>query len=235
MKKSILVITFIISVIASSYIVYKLYPSVHPLGALKLNYNKAEAKQKADSLISSLDLSTENKSERTFLQINNKLTHTLYNEYSYSETNELLREKIPGYYWEVEWKNPDKDVVISSDENKKEIISKGDISIDLDTKGNLLSFKREMLDSIKFPSIKPDEARELAINFIKKYSPVKVNDSTNSSNRFAVKGSFKESDVQETVKQGRTDYKFSWRGKSAVINKDIIVSARSIRECSFRV
>ena len=81
-----------------------------------------------------------------------------------------------------------------------------------------------MSDSIKIPAIKPDEARELAINFINKYSPVKVSDSTNSSNRFAVKGSFKESNVQETVKQGRTDYKFNWRGKSAVINKDIIVS-----------
>ena len=191
MKKSILLITFIISVIASSYIVYKLYPSVHPLGALKLNYNKAEVQQKADSLISSLDLSTENKTEKTSLQVNNKLTHTLYNEYSYSETNELLREKIPGYYWEVEWTSPGKNVVISSDDNKKEDISKGDIIVDLDTKGNLLSFRSEMSDSIKIPAIKPDEARELAINFINKYSPVKVSDSTNSSNRFAVKGSFK--------------------------------------------
>ena len=125
MKKSILLITFIISVIASSYIVYKLYPSVHPLGALKLNYNKAEVQQKADSLISSLDLSTENKTEKTSLQVNNKLTHTLYNEYSYSETNELLREKIPGYYWEVEWTSPGKNVVISSDDKKKKISQKG--------------------------------------------------------------------------------------------------------------
>ncbi len=235
MKKSILVICFFVSVIISIYIAFTLYPSVHPLGALKLDYNKSEAQEKADSIISKLNLSTENKTEQVSLQANSKLTHKLYKEHSFSETNKLLRSKIPGYYWEVEWGGKETGIVVTSD--SKEIKSPGKIVIDLDTRGNLVKFQKEIADSLKLPAITPDEAKALAYKFITEFSPVNVNDSTNTLNKFDVKGPFKEQEVQKIVRQGRTDYKFRWKGKSADINKniliDVTVSGDAVSEFDF--
>ena len=94
-----------------------------------------------------------------------------------------------------------------------------------DTRGNLVSYKKEIPDSVKIESVEKEEARTLVYNFMKEFSPVSVNDSIKVKNEFAVKGTFDEQEVQTTIKQSRTDYKFSWIGKSGDIQKDIIVSA----------
>ncbi len=223
MKKISLVISLLAVAVISAYTIYKVYPSVHPLGAVKLYYNSNAITEKGDELVNKLNLNKENKTEITTLQSNTELIRSLYGTYSFDEANELLREKIPGYYWDLEWKKPDEGVVISSDENKKQTISAGDFVLNYDAAGNLLKFKREINDSLKLNPVSEDEARQIAADFLKRYSPVDPVTGTTVI-RYNSKRSFIEQNFQKTEKQIRTDYKFSWKAPSSDINKDLLIS-----------
>ena len=225
MKKLYLILLLIVSAVITSYIVYATYTKVNPLGAVKLDYNMNSIKEKADSLFNNLGMTVENKTRLTTLQPNKLLIKTLYEEYSFSEANRLLRERIPGYYWEVGWGKNEGGVRINNDGNGKNTGSAGDMTLDFDTRGNLLKLKRPMNDSLKLEPVSENEARQIAIGFISKYSPINVEDSLSQLNRYKIKDRFSEKSVQKTEKQNRTDYKFSWEAQSADINKKLLVSA----------
>jgi hypothetical protein len=223
MKKISLIISLLIVAVISAYIIYKAYPFVHPLGAVKLDYNSKTITDKGEELINQLNLYTEDKTEITTLQSRTELIRTLYESYSFEEANELIREKIPCYYWELEWKNPEESVVISNDENRREIFSPGNIVLNYDPAGNLLKFKRDINDSLKLNPASEAEARQIAADFLKRYSPVNPVTGTSVS-RYSTRGSFIEQKLLKTEKQERTDYKFSWAAPSSDINKDLLIN-----------
>ncbi len=219
MKRIYLIGSLIIVSVVSAYVIYRVYPSVHPLGAVKLDYNALQIKEKGESLADQFNLDRSNKIETTTLQSNNNLIKSIYDSYSFSEANELIRNKIPGYYWELEWKSSDGKVVINSNESREER-SAGDITLDFDTEGNLLKFKRELTDSIKLNSAAEEQARQVALKFLQEYAPVVPGEEERAA-KYKVTNSFAEQAVKETRYQSRTDYVFSWKAKSAEINKNI--------------
>ena len=81
MKKILLLIILLISAAVSAYIIYKVYPSVNPLGAVKLDYNSSDISEKGEALVSKLGLYMEKKTETTTLQSNLSLTKSLYDTY----------------------------------------------------------------------------------------------------------------------------------------------------------
>ncbi len=223
MKKIYLILSLFIVSIVSSYIIYRLYPSVHPLGAVKLNYNLFQIKQKGEKLIDRLNLDTENKTETTTLRANSDLIKSLYDSYSFNEANEIIRSRVPGYYWALDWKNSEGDVVINNNNKPDENLKAGDIQINFDTEGNLLKFKRELSDSVDINPVDEETARELALSFLKIYAPVTPGSEKDAANYKVVKG-FQERSTQKTRSQFRTDYDFSWKARSADINNDIEIN-----------
>ncbi len=219
MKRIYLIGSLLIVSVISAYVIYRLYPSVHPLGAVKLDYNSAQIKEKGERLADKLNLGTVNKTETTTLQSNNNLIKSIYDSYSFSEANAIIRNKIPGYYWDLEWKSSDGRVVINSNESREESAA-GDIKLNFDTEGNLLKFKRELGDSIKLNSAAEEQARQEALKFLHEYAPIAPGEEEGAA-KYKVTNSFVEQTVKETRYQSGTDYLFSWKAKSADINKNI--------------
>jgi len=236
MKKLSLVVVLIVSAALTFYIAYRSYTSVNPLGAIKLNYNKDTIKEKADSLIHSVGLNVENNVALTTLQSNQLLVRTLYNEHSYSEVNQLLREQIPGYFWEITRGTQKDQVVVRSDEDTQKKNPSDNLLLDYDTRGNLLKFTKGINDSVKADEISEPQARRIAINFISKYSPINVVDTILQTGEYKVKGRFLEKGVQITERKNRTDFKFQWEAQSADIDKmllmEVVVSGKNVSEYS---
>ncbi len=223
MKRIYLIFTLIVVSLASAYIIYRAYPSVHPLGAIKLEYNSLQIEEKGEKLADQFNLDTENKTETTTLQSNSNLIKSIYDSYSFSEANEIIRDMIPGYYWELEWKNSEGKVVINNNDNVNENLAAGDIQLNFDTDGNLLKFKRELSDSIKIIPVSEEQARQLALIFLQKYSPV-VPGEEDRANKYKVSTSLSEQSTRKTENQFRTDYIFSWKGRSADIDNDLEIN-----------
>lgn len=223
MKKIYLILSLVIVSVISAYVIYRLYPSVHPLGAVKLNYNMLQIKQKADKLINQLNLNTENKTETTTLQANSDLIQSIYDSHSFNDANEIIRSKVPGYYWELDWKSSGGNVVINNDNKPEEDLKAGDIQIQFDTEGNLLKYKRELSDSVDITPVDEETARQLALSFLEKYAPTAPG-SENNSTYYKVINSFTEQSTKKTRSQFRTDYNFSWKAGSADINNEIEIN-----------
>ena len=223
MKKILLIVTLFAVTIISAFIIYNAYPSVNQLGAIQLKYNSIGVTRNGNRLLEQLNLNIEGKTEITTLQANRELLKSVYDAYSFSEANNLIRERIPGYYWELEWKKPDENVTISSNEPKSEGISAGDIILNYDTHGRLLLFKRQINDSLKLNPVTEDEAHRMALDFLKSYSPVDPEAGPVVMQYKSTEG-FGEKKVQKIEKQNNIDYKFSWKARSADINRDLLLN-----------
>ncbi len=223
MKKIYLIILLLIVSLVSAYIIYKVYPSVHPLGAVRLNYNSLQIKERGERFADKFNLITENKTETTILESNNDLLKSIYDSYPFSRANEIIRNKVPGYYWELNWKSSEGKVVINSDKDPGLKLTAGDFQFNFDTEGNLLKYKREFSDSIKINPVDEDQAKELALNFLQDYAPV-VPERENSNEKYKVTEGFVGQAAKITRNQFRTDYNFSWKAKSVDINRDIIIN-----------
>jgi sigma-B regulation protein RsbU (phosphoserine phosphatase) len=220
MKKIYLIVSLIIISIISAYIIYKLYPSVHPLGAVKLKYNQLQIEQKGESMIDNLNIDAENKIETTTLQGNSDLIKSIYDSHRFDEANEILRSKVPGYYWELDWKSSEEKVVINGENKTGEDLRAGDVRLNYDTDGNLLGFKREISDSVELKPVDEDSARQMALSFLRKYAPVVPGVESNAA-KYKVVNSFTEQSTKKSRTQLRTDYSFSWIARSSNINNDI--------------
>ncbi len=223
MKKIILITAVVIITAISAYIIYRAYPSVNPLGSVKLKFNSIEIAEKGRALIKSLHLDDEDKTETTVLNTDNSLRKYIYDSYTFREANELIRNKIPVYKWELEWKNPEENIVLGDNDNVREVISAGDIILNYDLDGNLLRYKTEVGDSTELEGIPENQARMLAKDFLKKYTPVGIENSTTSF-RYNTVNSFREKDPKKYKKQSEKEYTFVWQAKSADINRDLIAS-----------
>ncbi|HSD63190.1 MAG TPA: hypothetical protein VLB50_05300, partial [Ignavibacteriaceae bacterium] len=232
MKKIFLIILLIATSLITFYIAYMAYPSVNPLGAVKLYYNADKISEKADSLLNNRGIEMKRSTGVTSLQINWALTTALYKDQAFSQVNQLLREKIPGYYWEIDWGKQERGVVIN-DEGKDQNETPN-VTLNYDTRGNLLKYKLQPVDSLNPGIISEEKAESLAVKFISEYAPVNLKDSTSEINGYTVYDSFIRQGVQKTEKQNRTDYKFSWEAQSTEINKKlsvmVIVSGKSVTE-----
>ncbi len=223
MKKILLIVSLFAVSIISAYIIYKAYPSVNQLGAVQLKYDSNGVTRNGTKLIEQLNLNIEDKTEITTLQANKELLRSVYDAYTFSTANNLIRERIPGYYWEVEWKKPDENVTIGSNKTKSEGVSAGDIVLNYDTHGSLLRFKREINDSLKLNPVAENEARRIALDFLKSYTPVDP-ESGSLVIQYKTTEGFGEEKVQKTEKQNNIEYKFSWKGRSADINRDLLIN-----------
>ncbi len=222
MNKNFLVVSFLIVSIVSAYIIYQLYPSVNPLGAVKLNYNSLQIKEKGERLADKFNLDTENKIETTTLQSDNDLIKSIYDSYSFAEANSIIRNKIPGYFWELDWTSSNGKVVINGEKKTGEELTAGDIRIDFDTEGDLLKFKRELGDSVRINPLPEGEARQIALTFLEEYAPI-VPGSETGAEKFKVSDSFTPQNTKKTSYQNRTDYDFSWKAKAADVNNEMVI------------
>ena len=228
MKKSKIVLPFFISVIILIIIYFIVYKDVQLLGGLKTSYDNTKTIHKAESFIQNLNIRTENLQRSCNLQANPSLIRQVQNEFGYKKGNELLRDSVPGYSWRVNWNKTEKSNVsfgMSVGEGTKEPTL---INVVYDGRGNLIEFSKAINDSAEMYSPESEEARIFAIKFLSPFYKFGNQgesedglDSTEFEEYSLISASgevLKFRNEKSIIYPHRTDYFFTWEGKSSSLN-----------------
>ena len=169
-------------IVLSASLIYWLFPSHHPLGGIHLPLTADSVLARSQLILRELGVDRTKMSQRNQLKANQKLLQQAEQRYGFAESNSLLRDSIPGYYWEVSWRAPESHNMTfgsssggSKDAQAVADFLKGDIYFRFDVAGKVLSFERKIPDSAKISGMTLTDAKNLASTFLTKlavwYSP----------------------------------------------------------------
>ncbi len=243
MKKSTTIISLLITIIITSAIYFTFYRDVHLTAGLKVKYDKNEIKQKAQKLVSELNIPVNGYRISTKLESNNGLIKQTEEMFGHKKGNDLLRNYLPGYYWKVTWVslNSSNISISSGSENEKQN-SKPFIEVHYNNNGNLLELRWAINDSTALPAVSSLQAGEKLEKFLSRFGTV-IKQSNNTIKNDTVKPfdiSFitYSNDTLNFVSEKkiellrRTDYQYSWEGNSSLlndkINMELTVSGKDI-------
>ncbi len=227
MKNLKILIPFLIIAIISFITALNLYKAANPLGGIKLSSNPKIIEQKSDKLLDALGLNLENRVFKISLKKNSDLVKQTQSLFGVEKSNKILRDSLFGYYWDVIWLKPeDVNIVIGgNDEKNNKSVLPVQVKFNFNTKGTLISYSREINDSLKTKTLNIDNAKELALKFLKNYTWCK--DSTFSkdslNNQFSAVQFINQVSIE---RPNRTDYEFTWETKSGAVNDPIIIKTK---------
>lgn len=227
MKNIKFLIPFLIVIVISFIVVVNLYKVTDPLGGIELNSNPKIIEQRADKLQDILGLNLINKVFKISLKKNNELIRQTQSLYGIEKSNKILRDSLFGYFWEVSWLKPeDVHVVLgSNDENNNNNELPVKLKFNFNANGRLIKYSRDISDSLKTETLPIQEAKDLSINFLKKYTWCKgLNFSKDSLNNTVSNVKFVNQISIE--RPNRTDYEFTWRTRSGSIHDPIIIKSK---------
>ncbi len=213
-----------------------LYKSVTPLGALKLDMNSDEVKQRVAIFLENMNLENELSNLGTSLRLNEDLVVRTYDLFGTSKGNNLLRNKLPGFYWEINWIADSTEHIFigagaSTEEDVKAIIFKK-LHVRYDTHGSLIYFNKQIKDSSDIYDASFEQAMETARKFITKNTLLKpvgndtisalIPDNSNiSSARSDFITDYKLSINQKVERNEGASYEFLWKGYSSLLKTPI--------------
>lgn len=209
---------FLFVILISFAVSYYLYPDYHPLGGLRVPADKQVIEQRALDIAADLGLKTEGYFINVTLRQDKVLIRALQRRNGLEKTNEILRQKIPGYYYSVSWKPEDIILFVQGEKQPGEpkIIWKSVKSLELkfDLNGNLLQLKRDIPDSVQSTPVYPVEAKRLANQFLSKYTLYTLTDDSQDKaptviNKIKVPESGAGQDSDDEQPESRTDYEFT--------------------------
>ena len=233
MSKIKIPIIFFAVIAISITVFYTFYRDVHLLGGLNVKYDKEEVKQRAKILMQDLDISTKGLKVYAEMKSNNALIRQLQEVYGFKKGNKLLRDNLPGFYWNLNWQKVNEhQIIINSNSSNRNSSNKNQISVSYDNEGNLLQFKRNIPDSASLVTVSPQKAREIVKEFISKFGTIKnlSSDTTSPADTARVikysfiSGSNEQYDFKIERKielPNRTDYQYTWSGESSYIKDKI--------------
>ena len=215
---------------AAIYSAYLIFPQTHTLGALKFSVGQAEITKKVNQIMSELDLIPGKYHTRMNLQMRSELIRQVQQEHGLARGNAMLRESVPGYYWDISWLKEENFIRISTSEGKKDERKVQDqewekyrkLEFQFDLRGNLIGMQWEIPDSTALPPLKMEVAKQLAYQFLKKYTGLPLVESTQASPDTTAKQKTIYLDpVQKEIGSGksvltiqdnqRIEYDFTWK------------------------
>jgi len=210
-NKWIIILINILIITISTYLVYILYPKVHPAGGMALENTAQEIEKKSFEIARALGIESGDYDIHIRLRHDNSLIDQSQTTFGLIEGNKRLRENIPGYHWLVEWNRPE-DIT-----QRPQPIKPGrrahrfnQVSMRIDSKGYLFGLGMNIPDTLRIPNISRDEAENIASDFINKYTcfsnlskPVDDNDTLSTNTRIHIPSN----DIQQ---RQRVDYGFNW-------------------------
>jgi len=239
------IIPYYVLLVLAVIAIYSYYPSSHPLGGLKFNTQIEEIKKKSKLLVEELGLDVQNLDLSVDLNQNRGLMIQLQQQMGLGESNDLLRSRIPGYYFEARFKRDgDTRIVISGMDQQEASPEKGsgkipvsdEIKITFDMNGNLLGLEYDIPDSVYTGLISSDQAKEKVLNFLKKYTAFEFFKEDSAQFRMLEKNneislSFESPSMIELdtgLDNGpaeQMDYQFVWASKLSPLENDIKIKA----------
>lgn len=227
---------FLLLLLVSSVIIFTLFPTSHPYGALVLPLNADSAIQRSRDLIAELNLDVTGYTPDAQLRLNRPLIRQSQRELGIERSNVLLRDSLPGYYWRVRWASRTAlSQLFREDKPAKDVerIMQGDLTFHFDARGNLIEFTRVIPDSARIASLTAAAAKQLALEFMERYAgntrwsgedTVGVAPLDQGSIQYSVKMSVNTVESEKKIEQPhRTDFEYLWSGRSSQPNDKILI------------
>jgi len=245
MKKLKTELMFLISFIVSIFIIYLLYSYTHPYAGVKIIKNQKQIEDNAQEILNFVNIDQAGLNTSLNLMQNDDLIRYIQRSFGIKKANEYLRAGVPGYYYRINWSEGIQ-INFGGDDNEQ---NAGDewnpiksLTLDFDTRGNIIELKREIPDTIKFDLLSESDARNYAMKFLSKFTDLEslFEDSTNqiSSEGKRIQlldlqnGNENSSNAEQTENQRRTDYVFNWAKDridlNTTLNVKISVSGNTI-------
>ncbi|MFQ5605336.1 MAG: PP2C family protein-serine/threonine phosphatase [bacterium] len=166
---------FIIVSALASVVILQLYPKIQPLSSIRQVFDRKKIAANARQMLHDLNLHTDDLKLRMTFHVNETLMRQAQNKFGVERSNQLIRERLPVYYWQMEWSGTEK---TNSSRSQQAPVTPlawrpGDVSIKMNLWGHLLAFDAQHSDSLNLPTVPKTVANQLANDFIAKYSAFK--------------------------------------------------------------
>lgn len=229
-SKTIILFTFIFVLFIITF--FSLYKDVNLLGGLRIHYDKEQVEQNAEQLMRNLDISTNGFEITANLKSNSSLIRQVQQNLGIKKGNKLLRKYLPGFYWKVDWQKPTNTSIAIGNRNEKSKGINNKLTVVYNNEGNLLEFSRHIPDSTSLRTVSPLRAGKIVKEFISRFGTIQnlspknntQKDTTLFNNYSFISGTNEKYDfkIERKVElPHRTDYRYTWTGKSAYINDKI--------------
>ena len=205
---------FFLALFISGFIIYFLFPSVHPNGGISLPLDANAIMEQSRTYLKDLGIDNAGMSVTAQLRSNHVLVREVQRRHGIERSNALLRDSLPGYYWEVRWaklRSLNFSMGQSSEAKAAEQVAeylRGEVHFQFDTRGKVFEFERKVPDSLLLASISVEEAKSMASSFLR---------------RFTLIGSFigdtsTITSAKKIEQPRRIDHEFVWSSTSPVLH-----------------
>ena len=211
---------FLALLILAAFVIIETFPSYHPAAGLRLPLDGDGIRTESARILADLGVDVTGLRAEAHLKYDRGLLRQTQQLFGIERSNELLRDKVAGYFWEVSWKKPEKvDLTVSTGNEgdaskqaeKVASMLKGEVYLGLDTRGNLLQLERKLPDSLALPRMSHEEAERLARSFMVKYT--------------SIGGFLSDTAVVQSEKRieqpRRVDYEFAWSTTSPELGNPV--------------
>lgn len=238
------ILPFFVLAAVAIVVIVMVFPSTHPYGGISLLLNDDEMIELSKRTLQDMNIDVFDLAPQAQLRVNRKLVRQTQEEFGIEQSNKLLKETTPGYYWEVKWrKEKPLEAFMSAGSEEGSQAQKvvdallGDINLKFDTRGRLLGFDRKIADSIRIPSISSQQAKEMALSFVKRFSTFEQlhEDTTaidtsgaplqaETQRKGGVKFSISDDSEKKIERPRRTAFTYTWTTSSPELNDKIVIT-----------
>jgi len=221
MDKIIRLIPFLLLLIVASVVVVYLFPRAHPLGGLRLPLDAAAIEERSREFLTSIGVETGGVNPQAQMHYNESLFRQVLELNGIEKANEIISLGIPVHYWDVGWRRPSMFRVSSSDdrnasrqEERVSEILRGTIFTRLGPGGKLIEFERKVADSVALPSLNQEEAKALALSFLRRYTAAAA----------YLPDTAQPAASKRIEQKNRVDYEFIWNTKSPQLDNPVKIT-----------
>lgn len=238
------ILPFFLLAAVAIVVIVRVFPTAHPYGGIALKFNDDEMIELSRKTLQDLGINVSNLSPIAQLRVNRKLVRQTQEEFGIEQSNRLLKGTTPGYYWEVKWRKEKPLEAFLSAESEgssqaKKVIDAllGDVNLKFDMQGRLLGFDRKIADSVQIPSISSQQAKEMALSFVKRFSTFEqlqedtsAIDTTQASlqaetqNQGGVRFSVSDGSEKKIERLRRTAFNYTWTANSPELNDKVVIT-----------
>jgi sigma-B regulation protein RsbU (phosphoserine phosphatase) len=213
---------FLILLAVAFWVLLRTFPLAHPYGGIHLPLDANDIKDRSEQILSGLRGDLAGLQADVSLKANRDLIRQAQQTYGIEQSNKLLMDQIPGYYWEVNWNKPESiDLPLGSqrgegaskEEEQIASLFKGEIFLQLDTQGRLLRLERRIPDSLMLPSLSMRDAEALARSFLRQSTAIGTLLSDTAS----------LASEKQVEQPHRADFQFAWNTISPVLGDPVNV------------
>ena len=220
MEKIKSLLPFLLVLLVAAVVVVQLFPSAHPYGGIRLPLDAQAIEQRSRELLSSMGVSVDGMSAQPQFRYDEALFRQVEQKYGIEKSNDLTRDKIPVYRWDIRWGKPTGIMLSAGSRDESEAaqtvteIIRGEVFMRLGTAGKLMELERKIADSIPLPNLSQVEARALASTFLHQYTDA-----------YAILPDTVQPSSEKRIEQKkRVDYEFVWNAKMPVMENPVHIT-----------